>query len=173
MSWYFLSSYLYAVFKVHKNVSTWKTVVCDKLACLSTSAFSSIGISCHDRENLFSRFTFFTTDVLSASGDNEIRTRDLLLARQALSQLSYTPVGFIYKKVGLSGLEPPTSRLSGVRSNRLSYKPSYFFKGFGSHLLSHTVTSAVPSAAWVLTIVFGMGTGVAPPAHRPRNVLCL
>ena len=50
-------------------------------------------------------------------GDNEIRTRDLLLARQALSQLSYTP------KLGLSGLEPPTSRLSGVRSNRLSYKP--------------------------------------------------
>ena len=30
----------------------------------------------------------------------------------------------------------------------------------GSHLLSHTVSSAVPSAAWVLTIVFGMGTGV-------------
>ena len=26
--------------------------------------------------------------------------------------------------VGLSGLEPPTSRLSGVRSNRLSYGPS-------------------------------------------------
>ena len=25
--------------------------------------------------------------------------------------------------VGLSGLEPPTSRLSGGRSNRLSYKP--------------------------------------------------
>ena len=50
--------------------------------------------------------------------------------------------------MGLSGLEPPTSRLSGVRS--------------GSHLLSHTVSSAVPSAAWVLTIVFGMGTGVSP-----------
>ena len=27
--------------------------------------------------------------------------------------------------LGLSGLEPPTSRLSGVRSNRLSYKPLY------------------------------------------------
>ena len=30
----------------------------------------------------------------------------------------------------------------------------------GGHLLSHTVSSAVPSAVWVLTIVFGMGTGV-------------
>ena len=31
---------------------------------------------------------------------------------------------FCEPSVGLSGLEPPTSRLSGVRSNRLSYKPS-------------------------------------------------
>ena len=30
-------------------------------------------------------------------------------------------------QMGLSGLEPPTSRLSGVRSNRLSYKPSFVF----------------------------------------------
>ena len=30
----------------------------------------------------------------------------------------------IVESMGLSGLEPPTSRLSGVRSNRLSYKPS-------------------------------------------------
>ena len=28
----------------------------------------------------------------------------------------------IYKMVGLNGLEPSTSRLSGVRSNHLSYK---------------------------------------------------
>ena len=77
--------------------------------------------TCRDREN-------YVLEVgrihLTTNGDNEIRTRDLLLARQALSQLSYTPVGLF--EVGLSGLEPPTSRLSGVRSNRLSYKPSYF-----------------------------------------------
>ena len=75
------------------------------------------------------------------SGDGEIRTLDPLLARQVLSQLSYTPtdavpssvvsfVSFLFDELsrwlppmGLSGLEPPTSRLSGVRSNRLSYKP--------------------------------------------------
>ena len=47
------------------------------------------------------------------------RTADLLRAKQALSQLSYSPV---IEVVGLSGLEPPTSPLSGVRSNRLSYR---------------------------------------------------
>ena len=70
-------------------------------------------------------------------------------------------LSLILKDLGLSGLEPPTSRLSGVRSNQLSYKPIFFFS-FGGHLLSHTVSSAVPSAAQVLTIVFGMGTGVSP-----------
>ena len=59
------------------------------------------------------------------SGDGEIRTLDPLLARQVLSQLSYTPTVLLEINilVGLSGLEPPTSRLSGVRSNRLSYRP--------------------------------------------------
>ena len=33
----------------------------------------------------------------------------------------------------------------------------------GSHLLSHAVARIVPSAGKVLTVVFGMGTGVAPP----------
>ena len=55
---------------------------------------------------------------VTGNGDGEIRTLDPLLARQVLSQLSYAPI-----LMGLRGLEPPTSRLSGVRSNRLSYKP--------------------------------------------------
>ena len=41
----------------------------------------------------FSRYISLSSFELN--GDNEIRTRDLLLARQALSQLSYTPVGYI------------------------------------------------------------------------------
>ena len=41
-------------------------------------------------------------------GDNEIRTRDLLLARQALSQLSYTPICLMhisYLILTFNGLE--------------------------------------------------------------------
>ena len=36
------------------------------------------------------------------------------------------------------------------------------FKDTGSLLLSHTVSNIVPSAVRVLTVVFGMGTGVSP-----------
>ena len=38
--------------------------------------------------------------------------------------------------VGLSGLEPPTSRLSGVRSNQLSYKPIEIFRSLWCFQLS-------------------------------------
>ena len=72
---------------------------------------------------------------LSANGDGEIRTLDPLLARQVLSQLSYTPTN-----------------------------P-------GTHLLSHAVSSIVPSASWVLTVVFGMGTGVSPKRIDARNIV--
>ncbi len=47
-------------------------------------------------------------------GGERIRTDDLLRAKQVLSQLSYTPEPV----VGLVGIEPTTSRLSGVRSNQ-------------------------------------------------------
>ena len=45
--------------------------------------------------------------------------------RFELQHLSSSPKEYadVISMLGLSGLEPPTSRLSGVRSNRLSYKP--------------------------------------------------
>ena len=52
------------------------------------------------------------------NGDDRARTGDLRLAKPPLSQLSYIPIN-----MGLGGFEPPTSRLSGARSNHLSYKP--------------------------------------------------
>ena len=77
-------------------------------------------------------------------GDEENRTPDPLLARQVLSQLSYTPMVLFFKAfsivfsfsfawknvVGLTRLELVTSRLSGVRSNQLSYRP--IFESHGS-----------------------------------------
>ena len=62
---------------------------------------------------------------LEFGGAKQDQTADLLRARQALSQLSYSPI-IIYhpmEVVGLGRLELPTSPLSGVRSNQLSYKP--------------------------------------------------
>ena len=84
-------------------------------------------------------------------GANRDRTGDLLLAKQALSQLSYGPslVSLVERitassaapyqfrewqraghkartheeMVGLGRVELPTSPLSGVRSNQLSYRP--------------------------------------------------
>ena len=109
------------------------------------------------------------------NGDGEIRTHDPLLARQVLSQLSYTPKGLPHTilslvwEMGLSGLEPPTSRLSGVRSNLLSYKPLYFKSG--SRLFFHTVASIVPSAVQGLTVVFGMGTGISPARIATRQII--
>ena len=77
-------------------------------------------------------------------GARRDRTDDLLLAKQALSQLSYGPrlrsqeasagkpaesaglpivAAERRRLVGLGRLELPTSRLSSARSNQLSYKP--------------------------------------------------
>ena len=76
-----------------------------------------------------------------SGGARRDRTDDLLLAKQALSQLSYGPVcrtrtlprltsnatvpltRALPKLVGLGRFELPTSPLSGVRSNQLSYRP--------------------------------------------------
>jgi hypothetical protein len=102
---------------------------------------------------LLGRFAFLSAPALRPllqknGGGERDRTDDLLRAKQALSQLSYTPTTFAwpilnpefavqrlvfhrserethYSKlpapiglVGLVGIEPTTSRLSGVRSNR-------------------------------------------------------
>ncbi len=88
---------------------------------------------CHP--NLEDRASF-TLRAKDGGGERD-RTDGLLVANQALSQLSYTParqptspaarvsVDLARPEcvVGLGRLELPTSRLSGVRSNHLSYRP--------------------------------------------------
>jgi hypothetical protein len=58
-----------------------------------------------------------------SGGDEETRTPDPLLAKEMLCQLSYVPAGQAVVEegmVGVSGLEPETSALSGQCSNQLS-----------------------------------------------------
>jgi hypothetical protein len=72
-----------------------------------------------------------TISKIKNSGADQDRTGDLRRAKPALSQLSYSPIPnndttqplSLEVLVGLSGFEPLTSRLSGVRSNQLSYRP--------------------------------------------------
>ena len=90
---------------------------------------------------------------------------------------------YIRKMVGPSGLEPPTSCLSGTRSNLLSYEPLCLWSpalwvstlpttdgkqndfpfpsavGVSVGLSSRTVARTVFSPPQSLTSVFGMGTG--------------
>jgi hypothetical protein len=80
--------------------------------------------------NTGAEFVSLRTSV-PAGGARRDRTDDLLLAKQALSQLSYGPGPSAgthrrtdaNKVVGLGRFELPTSRLSSARSNQLSYKP--------------------------------------------------
>jgi hypothetical protein len=76
----------------------------------------------------------FSKNALVTCGADRVRTDDIQLAKLALSQLSYSPRGEKEvvrhleaqcrgTTVGLGGLEPPTSRLSGARSSQLSYRP--------------------------------------------------
>jgi hypothetical protein len=62
--------------------------------------------------------------VNEVGGADRDRTGDPLLAKQVLSQLSYSPLRCVAKMVGLGRVELPTSPLSGVRSNQLSYRPA-------------------------------------------------
>ena len=81
------------------------------LCSLPRISWSSVGRR-HDMSS-------FLLPCLPGGGGRD-RTDDLMLAKHALSQLSYAPEG---RMVGLGRLELPTSRLSSARSNQLSYKP--------------------------------------------------
>jgi hypothetical protein len=64
---------------------------------------------------------FSASREVNDGGGERDRTDDPLLAKQVLSQLSYTP---FLALVGLVGFEPTTPALSRRCSNRLSYRPA-------------------------------------------------
>ena len=82
-------------------------------------------------------------------GDDGTRTHDPLLAKQVLSQLSYTPI-----QLGNHHLPKWAELLFG-------------HLGVGFDLSSRTVSSEVLSALQSLTSVFGMGTGGPSALKKP------
>jgi hypothetical protein len=81
---------------------------------------SSVSVWCHRPQALI---LLLCPSLPGSGGDEETRTPDPLLAKEMLCQLSYVPlVGFggPGRVVGVSGLEPETSALSGQCSNQLS-----------------------------------------------------
>ena len=69
------------------------------------------------------RFCYLTSVACRGGADRD-RTDDPLLAKQVLSQLSYSPVPCLAVfLVGLDGFEPSTPALSRRCSNQLSYRP--------------------------------------------------
>src|SRR5262249_48690567 len=83
-------------------------------------------------------FFYSRNTSLSRDGDDGDRTRNLRLAKPALSQLSYIPARpgmasagelalaalVLLDAVGVLGFEPRTSALSELRSSQLSYTPA-------------------------------------------------
>jgi hypothetical protein len=64
---------------------------------------------------------------------------------------------------------PADTATSGLKKKQPLFREAVSRNNPGSDLLSHPVSRAVPSALEVLTAVFGMGTGVAPPLSPPGN----
>ena len=112
--------------------------------------------------NIQCEYSFLNSQTYEAvyGGAKRDRTADLLRARQALSQLSYGP---ITKLVGLGRFELPTSPLSGVRSNQLSYRPNF-----------ELVTVSSELSAWSLKLLLSsssMNQAIRVGAHGAADVV--
>ena len=117
------------------------------IACVNLFSYGRAKVDCH-----------------TAGGARRNRTDDLLLAKQALSQLSYGPALRHISEAGMVGLgrfELPTSRLSSARSNQLSYRPK-----------KHTLVPRDPEsrrARDAPTTVDSVGSSEKKEKRRRRN----
>ena len=99
---------------------------------------------------------------------------DLISHRVGIFDLSATSPSFgrgNVPLVGSSGLEPPTSRLSGARSNHLSYEPIQFLSVYLVHSLTFFLLPSLSSYAFrSLTIVLVCSPSALLPRVRLRRL---
>jgi hypothetical protein len=110
-------------------------------------------------------------------GARRDRTDDLLLAKQALSQLSYGPSGSSVATlpgdlVGLERFELSTSRLSSARSNQLSYRPQDPTNGRPGKRAGcpseERETKAAVSRKWSQRLASHLAPDVSKRRERPK-----
>src|SRR6185437_13600803 len=120
---------LFTLSKIKELASSAKAHEANTVSSPDRMAHAAGALFCTRRSRRNSRCAcrahHFAPQAQSGGGERN-RTDDLLLAKQALSQLSYTPAmqtisSALNQLVGQGGFEPPTSRLSSARSNQLSY----------------------------------------------------
>ena len=97
------------------------------------------------------------------------RTRVTAVKGPCLNRLTIGPYYFLRSSPSrVRTYDPPVN-------SRMLYRwaiEDHFYFVSGSHLLSRAVSSQVSSAACVLTVVFGMGTGVSPRRIATGNSSC-
>ena len=79
--------------------------------------------------------------------------------------------------VGLGGLEPPASPLSGVRSNQLSYRPVWYYSVCNKRLVCQTTCVGTCDRALGVSRKGGDPAAGSPtatllrlhPSHRPHR----
>ena len=91
-----------------------------------------------------------------------------LLSQTSIRYLSSLPYAVFKVRFDRYSDQSPDSSSLFLR-NLIADLSAFFSFNPGSLLSSHTVSSAVLSAAQVLTIVFGMGTGVTPERIVTKN----
>ena len=131
-------------------------------------------------------------DTIDVGGARRDRTDDLLLAKQALSQLSYGPFRIyrlrplgqpsrrsrpqrrpshppnLWALVGLERFELSTSRLSSARSNQLSYRPKIWPDKRGGCPSEERETKAAVSRKWSQRLAPHLAPDVSKRRERPQ-----
>jgi hypothetical protein len=168
--WFSCDQFLSVVLRFHRlckpaNPAFTMSIIRDRVSgirrCQMRSKLCSHSVDCNSSVSLrqgfgrhpslewmISGLATRSCEAAKGGGADRDRTDDLMLAKHALSQLSYGPIrrtengmrgselrssdtcvlcsafGFAQRRlVGLGRFELPTSRLSSARSNQLSYKP--------------------------------------------------
>ena len=121
-----LSFFVFGLFRFEKAL-LFLALHLSWLLCLSASLprFGEIVLPYFLQKNLYNSSLYLSSfcsfllflALYSVFNEHESRALPFFMLRSSLDS-GFLPV------VGTSGLEPPTSRLSGARSNQLSYAPS-------------------------------------------------